>query len=727
MTGSVPDGGTPPERLSGSVERVTFHAEESGFCVLRVKVKGHRDLVTVVGSAANVSPGEFIEADGWWINDRTHGLQFKTRHLQTVLPSTLEGIEKYLGSGMVKGIGPHFAKRLVESFGENVFDVIEQAPLRLLELAGIGPKRQERVTKAWAEQKAIRAIMVFLQSHGVGTARAVRIYKTYGDTAIDQVRENPYRLALDIHGIGFKTADTLAQRLGIDRESPLRAQAGVRHVLQEISGEGHCAAYHEALVEQSVSILEIPEPVIEQAIVSETAAGNLTKEPIHDQPALFLTPLYRAEQGVANHLKRLRTAIPPWGFIDIDKAIPWVEEKTGLKLSESQRQAVALAIRNKVTIITGGPGVGKTTVVHSILRIITAKRVTVRLCAPTGRAAKRLSESTGLEAKTVHRLLAFDPTTMGFKHNQDNPLDADLLVVDEVSMMDVVLTNQLLRAIPDHCGVLLVGDVDQLPSVGPGSILADLILSGTLATARLTEIFRQAATSRIIVNAHRINQGLMPEKPTEGETSDFYFIAADTPEAIHDKLIQVVTQRIPQRFGFDPVRDIQVLSPMNRGGIGARALSGALQERLNPNGYPKITRFGWTYAPGDKVLQTVNDYDKEVFNGDIGYVTHVDEEEGVVKIDFDGRVVDYEPGELDEVSLAYAVTIHKSQGSEYPAVVIPLAMQHFTLLERNLLYTGVTRGKKLVVVIGQPKALAMAVKNQKSTKRLTNLVARLGL
>jgi exodeoxyribonuclease V alpha subunit len=716
---------TPVERLQGAVERVTFHSEESGFCVLRVKVRGQRDLVTVVGTAAVVTAGEYVECEGGWNNDRHHGLQFKARQLRVVPPSTLEGIEKYLGSGMVKGIGPHFARKLVGAFGETVFDVIEQDPDRLLELEGIGPKRKERVTEAWAEQKVIREIMVFLQSHGVGTARAVRIYKTYGDQAVERVRENPYRLALDIHGVGFRTADAIAQRLGIPSDSLLRAQAGVRHMLQEISGQGHCASYQQKLVETTAKMLEVSEPIVDTAIKAEIVAENLIQETIEGEIALFLTPLYRSEKGVAWHLARLQEGNLPWGEIDTDKAVPWVEAQTGLQLSPSQRRAVSLSVNGKVTVITGGPGVGKTTVVNSILTIVRAKGTNVRLCAPTGRAAKRLSESTGLEAKTVHRVLEFDPKTLGFKHDQNEPLDADLLIMDEASMMDIVLMNQLLRAVPDHAAVLLVGDVDQLPSVGPGAVLADIIASNVIPTARLTEIFRQAASSRIIVNAHRINQGLLPEKSQKTEQSDFYFIQGETPEEIHAKLMQVVTQRIPAHFGLHPINDVQVLTPMNRGGLGARSLNIDLQARLNPDGNPRINRFGWTYAANDKVIQTVNNYDKEVFNGDIGRVTRIDEEEGLIGIDFDGRVVEYESGELDEVSLAYATSVHKSQGAEYPAVVIPLAMQHYMLLERNLLYTAVTRGKKLVVIIGQMKALAMAVKRIGSMKRLTNLQRRL--
>lgn len=716
---------TPIERLSGSVERVTFHSEESGFCVLRTKVKGQRDLVTVIGSAASITPGEYIECIGIWYNDRTHGLQFKANQLKVVPPSTLEGIEKYLGSGMVKGIGPHFAKVLVKAFKQDVFTVIECEPEKLLILTGIGKKRMEKVTSAWAEQKVIREIMVFLQSHGIGTGRAVRIYKTYGEESIIKVTENPYRLALDIHGIGFKTADTLAMKLGIASDSLIRAQAVVRHVLQEIADDGHCAAPWETLLEQSSKLLEIPDHIVEEAIHAEIAEENLIQEDIDRKTCLFLTPLHRAESGTATSILRLLHGTPPWGVIDTVKAIPWVEGKTGLTLSESQREAVKLALASKMVVITGGPGVGKTTLVNSILLIIRAKNLDVTLCAPTGRAAKRLTESTGIEAKTIHRLLEFDPQSFGFKRGRDNLLQTDLVVIDESSMVDIALMNKLLAAIPDNAALMIVGDVDQLPSVGPGAVLADIIDSGRIPTVRLTEIFRQAVTSRIIVNAHRINKGEMPLKAEGTELSDFYFIPANTPEDIHDKLLHVVTERIPKRFGLHPVKDVQVLTPMNRGGLGARSLNAELQQVLNEKGEPKVTRFGTTFAPGDKVIQTVNNYDKEVFNGDIGQITHIDDEDGLLHVDYDGRTVEYEFGELDEVSLAYATSIHKSQGSEYPAVVIPLAMQHYTLLERNLIYTAVTRGKKLVTIIGQPKALAMAVKNRKSTRRLTNLAARI--
>ncbi len=730
------------EHLSGSVERITYHSQDSGFCVLKVKVRGQKDLVTVTGSAAAIAVGEFIECSGLWFNDKNYGLQFKSQRLAVVAPSTIEGIEKYLGSGMIKGIGPHFAKKLVKAFGESVFEVIEKTPERMTELPGIGARRAEQVTKAWGEQKIVREIMVFLQSYGVGTSRAVRIYKTYGNEAIAKVSENPYRLALDINGIGFKTADQIALKIGIGKESLIRAQAGIRHTLQELAGDGHCACEITKLKEAAAQLLEIPEDIAAGAIELELQEKNIVAEEIESEKLVYLAALHKAEIGVASNLLRLKTGESAWADIEIEKAIPWVESKAQIQLSESQKKAIELALKSKVLVITGGPGVGKTTLVNSILKIISAKQAKILLCAPTGRAAKRLSESTGLEAKTIHRLLEFDPKAGGFKRNRDNLLETDILVVDEASMIDTVLMNQLLRAIPTSAALLLVGDVDQLPSVGPGAVLSDVIASKEIETVRLTEIFRQAASSKIIVNAHRINKGQMPLKPEKSqELADFYFISANTPEEISDKLIQVVSERIPKRFGFDAIKDIQVLTPMNRGGLGSRSLNIELQKRLNGDGGdsggdrgaefssrdngPKVSRFGWTFAEGDKVIQTVNNYDKEVFNGDIGSIVSIDLEEQELVIDFDGRLPKYDFNELDEISLAYAASIHKSQGSEYPAVVIPLATQHYMMLERNLLYTGVTRGKKLVVVIGQEKALAMAVKNKRSSKRVTALAYRL--
>ncbi len=714
--------------LSGSIERVTFHSEESGFCVLKVKARGKRDLITVVGSSMTVTPGEYVDCTGVWVTNREYGLQFKAEQLRVVMPSTEEGLEKYLGSGLVKGIGAHFAKKLVSAFGLKVFEVIEKTPNRLMELPGIGKFRRDTVVKSWGDQKIIREIVVFLQSHGVGTARAVRIYKTYGQKSIAKVRENPYRLALDIRGIGFKTADMLADRLGVPRHSLMRAEAGVRHVLQELCDFGHCAAEKEQLIEKAIELLDIPRDLIEKAIECEETEGRLVSEDIEGKACVFLASFYKAEVGIVSNLKRLMKHTADWmREIEVGKAIPWVERKTGLELSMTQQTALKAALQNKVVIITGGPGVGKTTLINSILKIARIKTRNILLCAPTGRAAKRLSESTGLEAKTLHRLLEFDPQLYSFRRNETTPLEADLVVIDEMSMVDLLMMHNLLKAIPDTCSLMLVGDVDQLPSVGPGAVLANLIESEIIPTVRLTEIFRQAAKSQIIMNAHKINKGKIPKYQYEpDEQTDFYFVQGDTPEIIHEKLMQIVVERIPKRFGFDPVRQIQVLAPMNRGGLGVRALNIDLQKRLNPHSENGINRFGWTFALGDKVIQTVNNYDKEVFNGDIGFISKLDIDEGIISIHFESREVIYEVDELDELSLAYAITIHKAQGSEYPAVVIPISTQHYTLLERNLLYTGVTRGKSLVVIVGQLKALGMAVRTIRSTQRMTNLVNRLG-
>jgi exodeoxyribonuclease V alpha subunit len=709
------------EALAGLVERVTFHNPENGFCVLRVKARGQKDLITVTGHAAMISAGEFVQMSGAWVNDRTHGIQFKAAFLKASQPTTLEGIERYLGSGLIRGIGPVYAKRLVRAFGEAVFDLIQQEPDRLREVTGIGPMRAARIIAGWAEQKVIREIMLFLHANGVGTSRAVRIYKTYGNDAVQVISENPYRLARDIRGIGFRTADQIAAKLGIEKTAMVRVRAGIRYALAEAMDDGHCGLPIAELIKLTETLIEVPPTLIESALALELAGGDVVADTVEGEPCVFLSGLYRAEQMIAVRLRALARRARPWPDIDADKAIPWVEARTGLSLAESQKQAVRLALSSKVLVITGGPGVGKTTLVNSILKILLAKQVSVALCAPTGRAAKRLSESTDLEAKTVHRLLETDPKTGGFRRTEDSPLDCDLLVVDETSMVDVPLMRSLLRALPDAAALLVVGDVDQLPSVGPGQVLADIIASAAVPTVRLTEVFRQAAESRVIVNAHRINRGQMPDLTKASKLSDFYFVDAADPEEGARKLIAVVRDRIPRVFGLDPVRDVQVLCPMNRGGLGARSLNVELQKALNPPGEIKIERFGWTFCPGDKVMQIENDYDREVYNGDLGIVSRIDMEEGELVATFDGREVSYGFGELDELVLAYATTIHKSQGSEYPAVVIPLVTQHYAMLARNLLYTGITRGKRLVVLIGQRKALAIAVKNQNTRRRWSKL------
>jgi exodeoxyribonuclease V alpha subunit len=716
---------TQNERVAGTVERVTFHSEESGFSVLRLKVKGHREPVTVVGAAASPSQGEFMECVGVWHNDRTHGMQFKAHRITPVPPTTLDGIERYLGSGLVRGVGPYYAKKLVRTFGDAVFDIIELQPERLREIAGLGEKKIALITASWTEQKAVRDIMLFLQSHGVGTARAWKIYRLYREEAIAKVTENPYRLSLDIDSIGFQTADTIAESLGIGKNSLIRAEAGIRHVLRTMSLDGHCAVPIEQLITEASNLLGIDRVIIEEAVSAETTRGNVVAEETDGTVCICLTQLYQAERGVASGLLRLISGEPPWGAIDPESVVPEVELQSGLKLSPSQKNALAVVLGCKVSVITGGPGVGKTTLLKALLAFIQSEKIPAALCAPTGRAAKRLSESTGLEAKTIHRLLEFDPKAFDFKRGRGNPLDASFVVIDETSMVDIVLMDKLIAAVPDRAAIVFVGDVDQLPSVGPGAVLSDIIASGTIPTVRLTEIFRQAAESMIIVNAHRINQGLMPLNTEKEGLSDFYCITARSPEEIHGKVMQLVTERIPKRFGLHPVRDIQILTPMNRGGLGSRALNVELQQALNGRAEPKINRFGTVYSPGDKVIQTVNNYDKEVFNGDIGVIESVSTEEGLLTATFEERHVEYAFAELDELALAYATSIHKSQGSEYPAVVIPLGMQHFTLLERNLVYTAVTRGKKLVVIVCEPKALGMAVNNRRSSSRMTNLASRL--
>ena len=713
----------PPDRelLAGLVERVTYQNAENGFCVIRVKARGHRELITVVGHAAAISAGEWITAAGDWVNDRTHGQQFKARFLKTSAPTSVEGIEKYLASGMIRGIGPVYAKKLLRTFGEKVFDVIEAEPDRLREVDGIGPVRASRIVAAWAEQKVVREIMVFLHSHGVGTARAVRIYKTYGADAVQVMSENPYRLARDIRGIGFKTADAIAMKLGVDKTAMIRVRAGISYALTEAMDEGHCGLPSAELMPLAEKLLEVPQNLIGTALDLELADGTVIADRLGETDCVFLASLHRAERAVAERLLTLTRGKLPWASIDPDKAIPWIERRTGLRLAESQKAAVAIALGSKVLVITGGPGVGKTTIVNAILRILAAKDVKLLLCAPTGRAAKRMNEATKFEAKTIHRLLEVDPKGGGFRRDTENPLDCDLLVIDETSMVDVLLMHALLKAVPDKAALLVVGDVDQLPSVGPGQVLADMIASAAVPVVRLTEVFRQAAKSQVTVNAHRINQGIIPDLRKPEAESDFYFVEADDPETAVPRIIELVSNRIPRRFGLDPIRDVQVLCPMNRGGVGARSLNIELQAALNPAGDRKVERFGWTFAPGDKVMQIENDYDKEVYNGDIGYVGDVDPEAGEVRVAFDGRAVVYGLGELDVLVPAYAATIHKSQGSEYPAVVIPILTQHYAMLQRNLLYTGVTRGKRLVVLVGQKKAVAIAVRSVSGRRRWSKL------
>jgi len=731
------------ESLSGTIERVTFHNPENGFVVLRVNVKGKRGPVTVVGQTPRAVAGEYLEATGAWKQDPEHGEQFKADELRTTPPNSLEGIEKYLGSGLIKGIGEHYAKKIVATFGERTLQVIDESPTFLKEIKGIGTRRIQQIRESWRQQKAVRDIMVFLQSHGLGVGRAVRIWKTYGDKAVEIVRANPYRLADDIWGIGFRSADDLAQRMGIDRQSPQRAQAALRYVLNELSHDGHCGYPEEEVLKQTQALTAIDERILAEATATLVKERELERERIDGADWLFLKRLHTAEVWVARGLRELQQGRHPLPAINLEVALDWVEKRMGLSLAVSQREAIRQATTQKVLVITGGPGVGKTTLVRGILEIFLAKKLRCLLCAPTGRAAKRLAESTGREAKTIHRLLEFDRS--GPKRGRELPLDADLVIVDETSMVDISLMHHLMKAIPAQACLVLVGDVDQLPSVGPGTVLADIIASKVIPTVRLTEIFRQAQESGIVRAAYRVHEGELPESsppspasppsPPGGEGSgvrgggplgDFYFIEVDQPPTIIERILQLLRERIPARFRLDPLRDVQVLTPMNRSELGVRNLNQRLQAELNPpDEGPEVVRFGWTFREGDKVLQTVNNYDKEVFNGDIGRIRKINENDQELTVDFDGQTVAYDFEELDELSLAYALTIHKSQGSEYPAVVMPLHTQHYLLLQRNLLYTGITRGKQLVVLVGSKKALSLAVGRQDTARRCTALARRL--
>jgi exodeoxyribonuclease V alpha subunit len=714
--------------LYGYIDRITYYNEENGFVVAKLQEKGKKGLTTIVGNLAAISPGESFKLTGRWVHNKKFGEQFQVETFETIMPATALGIRKYLGSGLIKGIGPVLADRMVDKFGPETLDVIEKEPERLSEVDGIGSRRIEMILHAWEEQREIKEIMIFLQGHGVGIAYAAKIYKHYGKRSIEVVRENPYQLAQEITGIGFISADKIAQNIGFDPNSILRAKAGLVYALSELTEEGHVYYPESQLVHRAVEMLKIDPNVITKALEVLLKEKEVFREQTESEEGhgVYLAPFYIAETGIARRLRNLQESPSNIRPIRSEKAIEWVEEKLGITLAQGQKEAIDLAARSKLLVITGGPGTGKTTIILAILEIFKQLRLRILLAAPTGRAAKRMSEAARWDAKTIHRLLEYSPKKRGFMKNENDSLEADVVIIDEASMVDTLLMDHLLKAIPYESHLILVGDVDQLPSVGPGNVLKDIIDSGSFTVVRLTEIFRQAQKSMIVVNAHRVNQGefpLLKNSSSEGPT-DFHFIEEETPEAILGKILAFCHERIPKQFGFHPIRGIQVMTPMHRGVIGVTNLNAELQKELNPGAFG-ITFGGKTFTLGDKVMQIINNYDKDVFNGDIGWVSKINQEDREIIIDFDGRLISYDYGDLDEVVLAYAISVHKAQGSEYPAVILPLSTQHYLLLQRNLLYTAMTRARRLVVLIGTKKALAIAIRNNQPQRRYTHLAQRL--
>ncbi len=720
------------QNLSGQIERITFSNPETGYTIARMRVKGRRELVTVVGRLMEPVPGEIIEMTGQWKIHPQYGEQFEIAEYRTTVPSTVHGIKKYLGSGMIKGIGPVMAERIVTQFGKQALNIIENECGRLVEVDGIGARRIDMIKKAWAEQKEIRSVMLFLQSHEVSAAYAVRIFRRYGRESVEVVRENPYRLATDIAGIGFLTADKIAAKLGFENASPLRIKAGILYVLNNLSDDGHVYYPFEMLIEKSREILEVDRETVVSAIDTVAAEQEIVIEDINEsvdacvenKRAVYLKRLHVCETGIAGRFKRLIAGSKSIRPVDTKRAVDWVETQLAFKLADLQKDAIRQAVEQKVMVITGGPGTGKTTIIRAILTIFEKLHINIRLAAPTGRAAKRMSETTGYPAGTIHRMLSYNYAAGGFQKNEKDPLECDLLIVDEASMIDTLLMYHLLKAVPAAATLVFVGDVNQLPSVGPGSVLKDIIASRAVPVVRLSEIFRQARESRIVVNAHKINSGVIPKIDPEDRDTDFYFIDQAEPERVVDIIRELVSRRIPDRFGFDPVDDIQVLSPMHKGIAGTANLNICLQDTLNPKS-EGLAVGGSELRIADKVMQVRNNYDKQVFNGDIGRITAICRDSRDLTVDYDGRQVVYDFNEVDEIVPAYAISVHKSQGSEYPVVVMPVLTQHYMLLQRNLIYTAVTRGRRLVVLVGTKRALAIGVRNDKPQNRYTRLARRL--
>jgi exodeoxyribonuclease V alpha subunit len=716
--------------LRGQLERITYHNEENHYTIAKLRVQGRRDLVTVVGNIVTTSPGEVLRLTGSWETHPKYGEQFKILSYESVVPATVKGIERYLGSGLIKGIGPIMAKRLVDKFGEETLVVIETKSERLQEVEGIAGKRIEMIKTAWDGQKEVREVMLFLQGHEVGSSYAAKIYKQYGKDSIRVVRENPYRLARDIFGIGFLTADKIAEKLGIPRDSSMRAEAGILHVLEQLSSEGHVFYPYGPLTDECEKILGVSRDIIVHAVEKIAAEKKITIEgPFGEEGggdrAVYLTEFMISEKGIADKLGEIARNQAKILRFDCDAEIEKVQKELGITLALNQTRAVRAALEKNALVITGGPGTGKTTIIRTIIRVYGRHGSSVALAAPTGRAAKRLSEAAGQDAKTIHRLLEFSPKLGSFKRNEDFHVDADVVIIDEASMIDSLLMHHLLKAISGDATLILVGDVDQLPSVGAGNVLKDIIDSRLVTTVKLDEIFRQSDQSLIVVNAHKINHGDFPVLSSQKDVpQDFYFIDLDDPEEVCKTILTMCRNKIPEKFGFHPINEIQVLSPMHRGIVGAANLNVELQKHLNQSA-DELLRGGRLFKTGDKVMQIRNNYDKDIYNGDIGKILSIDREEQEISVDYEGKRISYDFTELDEVVLAYAVSVHKSQGSEYPAVVMPLLTQHYMMLQRNLLYTAITRGKKLVVLIGTKKALAIAIRNNKQQMRYTRLKERL--